>query len=251
MHRRGSLAPGATSVSPLISRAICNCAWPSRVSICRARMALAMSRRITATLTFRAAAISWWVKPSASQSNEASRSAALHLVVRETEFCGLRLAGYFRRRMRENSRNSVRRPRCASLTRRNYGGFCLPGNRPGLSGLHGGGRSPAEPVSNGGYPIGPQICRRSLSSNQNCSYRAAQKENSLLTGKLSGNFNLSLSGDSQPSAPKPLAKKSNLYPIPQTACGRPGKSVSTIREFQGWTVANSWDQVGLRAHFRA
>ena len=63
----------------------------------------------------------------------------LHLVVRETKFCGLRLAGYFRRRMRENSRNSVRRPRCASLTRRNYGGFCLPGNRPGLSGLHGGG----------------------------------------------------------------------------------------------------------------
>ena len=64
----------------------------------------------------------------------------LHLVVRETEFCGLRLAGYFRRRMRENSRNSVRRPRCASLTRWNYGGFCLPGNRPGLSGLHGGAR---------------------------------------------------------------------------------------------------------------
>ena len=60
------------------------------------------------------------------------------IVVRETEFFGLRLAGYFRRRMRENSRNSVRRPRCASLTRRNYGGFCLPGNRPGLSGLHGG-----------------------------------------------------------------------------------------------------------------
>ena len=64
----------------------------------------------------------------------------LHLVVRETEFCGQRLAGYFSRRMRENSRNSVRRPRCASLTRRNYGGFCLPGNRPGLSGLHGGAR---------------------------------------------------------------------------------------------------------------
>ena len=58
----------------------------------------------------------------------------------ETEFCGPRLAGYFRRRMRENSRNSVRRPRCASLTRWNYGGFCLPGNRPGLSGLHGGAR---------------------------------------------------------------------------------------------------------------
>src|SRR5271166_5543620 len=31
----------------------------------------------------------------------------LHLVVRETEFCGLRLAGDFRRRMRENGRNSV------------------------------------------------------------------------------------------------------------------------------------------------
>src|SRR5271165_5035841 len=38
----------------------------------------------------------------------------LHLVVRETEFCGLRLAGYFRRRMRENSRNSVRRPTTAA-----------------------------------------------------------------------------------------------------------------------------------------
>ena len=63
----------------------------------------------------------------------------LHLVVRETEFCGLRLAGYFRRRMRENSRNSVRRPRPASLTDRNCEGFCPPGNRPGLSGLHGGG----------------------------------------------------------------------------------------------------------------
>ena len=63
----------------------------------------------------------------------------LHLVVRETEFCGQRLAGDFSRRMRENGRNSVRRPRCASLTRRNYGGFCLPGNRVGLPGLHGGG----------------------------------------------------------------------------------------------------------------
>ena len=81
----------------------------------------------------------------------------LHLVVRETEFCGLRLAGYFRRRMRENSRNSVRRPRCASLTRRNYGGFCLPGNRPGLSGLHGGGRSLAEPVSVRKIPWGQGI----------------------------------------------------------------------------------------------
>ena len=37
----------------------------------------------------------------------------LHPVVRETEFCGQRLAGDFRRRARENGRNSVRRPRFA------------------------------------------------------------------------------------------------------------------------------------------
>ena len=72
------------------------------------------------------------VRPAGPKRAPATRLRPLHLVVRETEFCGLRLAGYFRRRMRENSRNSVRRPRCASLTRRNYGGFCLPGNRPGL-----------------------------------------------------------------------------------------------------------------------
>ena len=63
----------------------------------------------------------------------------LHLVVREREFCGLRLAGYFRRRMRENSRNSVRRPRCASLTRRNYGGSLSTRKPPRFIGLHGGG----------------------------------------------------------------------------------------------------------------
>ena len=50
----------------------------------------------------------------------------LHLVVRETEFCGQRLAGDFSRRMRENGRNSVRRPRHASLTDRNCEGFCRP-----------------------------------------------------------------------------------------------------------------------------
>ena len=60
-------------------------------------------------------------------------------VVRETEFCGLRLAGEFRRRTRENGRNSVRGPRHASLTDRNYEGFCRPGNRVGLPGLDGGG----------------------------------------------------------------------------------------------------------------
>jgi hypothetical protein len=62
----------------------------------------------------------------------------LHLVVRETEFCGQRLAGEFRRRARENGRNSVRRPGRASLTDGNYEGFCRPGNRVGLPGLHGG-----------------------------------------------------------------------------------------------------------------
>ena len=64
----------------------------------------------------------------------------LHLVVRETEFCGQRLAGDFSRRMRENGRNSVRRPRCGSLTDRNCEGFCLPGNRVGLPVLYGGAR---------------------------------------------------------------------------------------------------------------
>ena len=47
-------------------------------------------------------------------------------MVRETEFCGLRLAGYFRRRMRENSRNSVADH---ALTRRNYGGFEVDGRK--------------------------------------------------------------------------------------------------------------------------
>src|SRR5271165_4855093 len=76
----------------------------------------------------------------------------LHLVVRETEFCGLRLAGEFRRRTRENSGNSVRRPRHASLTDKNCEGFCRPGNRGGLPGLHGGGRSPCKLVCDNGIP---------------------------------------------------------------------------------------------------
>ena len=33
-------------------------------------------------------------------------------IIRETEFCGLRPAGDFRCRTRENGRDSVRRPRC-------------------------------------------------------------------------------------------------------------------------------------------
>ncbi len=39
---------------------------------------------------------------------------------------------------RENGGNSVRRPRHSSLTDRNCEGFCRPGNRGGLPGLHGG-----------------------------------------------------------------------------------------------------------------
>ena len=58
---------------------------------------------------------------------------------RETEFFRLRLAGEFRSRTRENGWNSVRRPRCASLTDRNHDGFCRRGNRVGLLGLDGGG----------------------------------------------------------------------------------------------------------------
>src|SRR5271166_6901516 len=38
----------------------------------------------------------------------------------------------------ENGRNSVRRPPYTSLTDRNCEGFCRPGNRVGLPGLHGG-----------------------------------------------------------------------------------------------------------------
>jgi hypothetical protein len=53
----------------------------------------------------------------------------------ETEFCGQRLAGEFRRRARENGRNSVRRPSRGSLTSWNCEGFYRPGNRVGLPGL--------------------------------------------------------------------------------------------------------------------
>ena len=59
--------------------------------------------------------------------------------VRETEFCGLRLPGDIGRGTRENGRNLVRRPGHTSLTDGNCAGFCKPGSRPGLSGLHGGG----------------------------------------------------------------------------------------------------------------
>ena len=55
-----------------------------------------------------------------------------------SEFCGLRLAGDFRRRTRENGGNSARRPRHASLTDRNCEAFRRSGNRVGLPGLDGG-----------------------------------------------------------------------------------------------------------------
>ena len=70
---------------------------------------------------------------------EMGRAARRERNVHEREFCGLRLAGDFRPKTRENGRNSVRRPRHASLTDRNCEGFCRPGNRVGLLGLDGGG----------------------------------------------------------------------------------------------------------------
>ena len=73
-------------------------------------------------------------------ANAKPRLRPLHLVIRETEFCGLRLAGDFTPKTGENGRNSVRRPRHASLTDGNCEGFCRPGNRVGLLGLDGGAR---------------------------------------------------------------------------------------------------------------
>ena len=46
--------------------------------------------------------------------------------------------GRFQPQNAENGRNSVRRPRHASLTERNCEGFCRPGNRVGLPVLYGG-----------------------------------------------------------------------------------------------------------------
>ena len=90
----------------------------------------------------RAGASKAFVPPARTRRYHQKRLARLRplrLVVRETEFCGQRLAGDFSRRMRENGRNSVRRPRHASLTDRNCEGFCRPGNRVGLPVLYGGG----------------------------------------------------------------------------------------------------------------
>ena len=58
------------------------------------------------------------VEAGAGSRNDTPRLRPLHLLVRETEFCGLRPAGDFRRRTRENGRNSVRRPRCGHRRRR-------------------------------------------------------------------------------------------------------------------------------------
>ena len=77
--------------------------------------------------------ISWFRERSAPASASPSRGPG------KRNFCRQRLAGDFSRRMRENGRNSVRRPRHASLTDRNCEGFCRPGNRVGLPVLYGGG----------------------------------------------------------------------------------------------------------------
>ena len=61
----------------------------------------------------------------------------LHLVVRETEFCGLRLAGFSGAGCGRTVGIRFADHAAPSLTRKNYGGFCLPGNRPGLSGRRG------------------------------------------------------------------------------------------------------------------
>ena len=74
-------------------------------------------------------------------------------------FVGKRLAGDFRRRMRENGRNSFRRARIVSLTDRNCEGFSPPGNRVGLPGLPGG----AERIQTDGHrdltPSGRGMCK--------------------------------------------------------------------------------------------
>ncbi len=68
--------------------------------------------------------------------------------------------------MRENGRNSVRRPRIASLTDRNCEGFCRRGNRGGLPGLHGG----AEGIRTGGHRSLAASNRRSSLTNIKVSY---------------------------------------------------------------------------------
>ena len=126
----------------------------------------------------------------------------LHLVVRETEFCGLRLAGYFRRRTRENSRNSVRRPRCASLTRRNYAGFCLPGNRPGLSGLHGGGCRDRTDGHRSLASLQNEAARRGFSARNDLSQRMSKWEAARTRNTAAGSHRASVENEVQRLLPQ-------------------------------------------------
>src|SRR5271157_3409371 len=110
--------------------------------------------------------------------------------VRETEFCGQRLAGDCRRRTRENGRNSVRRPRCAPLTDRNCESFCRLGNRGGLPGLYGGG---CRDQTDG---------HRSLASLQN----EAARRGFSARNDLSQRMSKSLAGKPKALTMEPLAK---------------------------------------------
>ena len=97
------------------------------VHISRWEATLAGSSRTPLVTPFRAPRILLVVigRRSASASASPSRGPGNGILRAET-------AGEFRRRTRENGRNSIRRPRLVSLTNRNCEGFCVPGNRVGL-----------------------------------------------------------------------------------------------------------------------
>jgi hypothetical protein len=66
-------------------------------------------------------------------SSSKAHANALHLPARETEFCGLRLAGALRRSTGLNRRNPDRRPLFAATNHCNYCGFSPPGNHAALA----------------------------------------------------------------------------------------------------------------------
>ena len=82
--------------------------------------------------------------------------------------------------MRENGRNSVRRPRIASLTDRNCEGFCRPGNRVGLMGLHGGGCRDRTDGHRSLASLQNEAARRGFSARNGLSQRMSKS----LAGKL-------------------------------------------------------------------
>ena len=129
---------GATGCTPLRTaslRPTCRCSGPSNgaPSDCRRRLRFEPNSADPSCSFPRAANPPCRHRKALLSSSEGAQPPLrpLHLVGRETEFCGQRLAGDFRRRMRENGRNSVRRPRIASLTDRNCECFSPPGNRVG------------------------------------------------------------------------------------------------------------------------